>query len=84
MDKRYQRMRDEDDEIKSMLTQLLNHHIINLDEHTAHHEWIQEQIEKDRAKKEMMWEITKSVSQWSVLGLLGGFFYYIQHGHWSA
>jgi len=72
------------EEIKNILSDLKAHHMALNEVHEAHHEWVQEQIEKDRAKKEMMWEIAKSVSQWSVIGLLGGFIYYIQHGHWSA
>ena len=77
-------MASEAQEIKTMLFEILQQHNQVREDHEAHHEWIQEQIEKDRAKKEMMWEIAKSVAQWSVIGLLGGFIYYIQHGHWSA
>lgn len=72
------------DEIKNILSDLKAHHLALSEVHEAHHEWVQEQIEKDRAKKEMMWEIAKSVAQWSVIGIMGGVIYYMQHGHWSA
>ena len=62
--------------------------------HFRHHEYIEELIQEQRAraemeretgkaKRDMYWSIAKAVAQYSVLGLLGGVIYYIQHGQWS-
>lgn len=39
--------------------------------HEAHHEWIQLRIDREKERCEMCREITKSVMQWSVIGILG-------------
>ncbi|WKJ88760.1 hypothetical protein QZJ86_12080 [Methylomonas montana] len=55
---------------------------INAVEHSEHHAWIQERIEAEKARKEMCWEITKAVAQWSVLGIAGALWFWIKNGHW--
>lgn len=39
--------------------------------HEEHHEWIQLRINNERARTSMCQEVTKSIIQWSVVGLLG-------------
>lgn len=39
--------------------------------HEEHHEWIQIRIYNERARTAMCQEVTKSIIQWSVVGLLG-------------
>lgn len=63
--------------------------------HFRHHQYIEELIvehrkrlaledETQKARRDMYWDIAKSVTQWSVLGLLGGLLYFIQHGQWPT
>jgi len=52
--------------------------------HIEEHEWIREQINLQRARKELMWEAAKNLTQWSVLGIAGAIIYYLQTGHWSS
>ena len=39
--------------------------------HEAHHEWIQLRIDNEKALNTMCREVTKSIVQWSLLGLIG-------------
>lgn len=39
--------------------------------HDKHHEWIQLRIDNERARTAMCQEVTKSIIQWSAVGLLG-------------
>ena len=55
---------------------------IDSETHCKHHAWLEERIARDRAVKELCWKISTAVVQWSVLGLVGGAWYWIQHGHW--
>ena len=66
------------EELKKILEEVFE----GIEMHNEHHEWIKERIEAEKARKEMCWEITKSVAQWSVIGLLGGAIYWFQNGHW--
>lgn len=43
---------------------------IEADRHAAHHRWIEERIEAERARREMYREVTKAVAQWSVIGII--------------
>ena len=70
-------------ELKQVIQDALTeHHAINFSEHSAHHEWIQERIETEKARKEMFNEVTKAAIQWSITGLLGYAAYWIQ-GHFK-
>ena len=70
-------------ELKQVIQDALTeHHAINFSEHSAHHEWIQERIETEKARKEMFNEVTKAAIQWSIMGLLGYIAYWIQ-GHFK-
>lgn len=60
------------------LEALQEHHEDVINSHTAHHEWIQERIEAEKAKKEMLNKITEAAIQWSVAGLLGAAWYWMQ------
>lgn len=48
--------------------------------HTEHHEWIRARIDAEKSRKCMCDEITKTVLQWSILGILGAMVYFFQHG----
>jgi hypothetical protein len=61
-----------------LLETLQEHHESVIDAHAAHHEWIQERIEAEQAKKLMMRKVTDIAIQWSVVSLLGGAWYWIQ------
>lgn len=50
--------------------------------HNEHHEWIKCRIEAEKSKQEMYKEITKSVLQWSIFGILGGLLYLVQQINW--
>lgn len=63
---------------KLLLETLQEHHENVIDAHAAHHEWIQERIEAEQARKLMMSKMTDAAIQWSVVGLLGGIWYWIQ------
>lgn len=65
-----------------VLEALQEHHESVIDAHAAHHEWIQERIEAEQARKEMMSKITDAAIQWSVVGLLGSLVYWVQ-GHFK-
>lgn len=64
------------------LEALREHHESIVDAHAAHHEWIQERIEAEQAKKLMMRKVTDIAIQWSVVSLLGAAWYWIQ-GHFK-
>lgn len=65
--------------LKEMVLEALReHHESVIDAHAAHHEWIQERIEAEQARKEMMSKITDAAIQWSVVGLLGSLVYWVQ------
>jgi len=57
---------------------------IDSQSHGEHHEWIKERIAAEKARKEMFWEVSKAVAQWSVLGVLGGIVYLFRNGHWPS
>lgn len=69
----------DDKALKTLLLETLQEHHENvIDAHAAHHEWIQERIEAEKARKEMMSKVTDAAIQWSVVGLLGALWYFIQ------
>lgn len=71
------------DELRLVLEEVFEKRArIDAETHGDHHAWIQERIESERARKAMCWEIAKSVAQYSVLGILGGVWYWVQNGHW--
>lgn len=69
------------DDLREVMSEMLNDRRINLDEHGEHHEWIQERIETEKARKDLYREVTRTVIQWSVLGILGGLVFWVQNGH---
>ena len=69
--------------LKAILLETLQEHHENvIDAHGAHHEWIQERIYAEKARKEMKKNIASTAIQWSVTGLLAGAWYWIQD-HWK-
>lgn len=46
--------------------------------HAKHHDWIQERIDTEKARKKFYNEGIKTFIQWSILGLLGSIVYWIQ------
>ena len=71
------------DSLKSMILEALQeHHESVIDAHAAHHEWIQERIESEKARKIMLNNVANAALQWSVAGLLGTIWYWIQ-SHWK-
>lgn len=38
--------------------------------HEAHHDWIQARIDSEKSRNAMCLELTKSIVQWSVIGIL--------------
>ena len=54
------------------------HHEKTSHEHCIHCEWVEAQMEKDKARKQMMNSIANTAMQWSVAGLLGACWYWIQ------
>ena len=71
------------DSLKSMILEALQeHHESVIDAHAAHHEWIQERIESEKARKIMLNNVASAALQWSVAGLLGTIWYWIQ-SHWK-
>ena len=73
------------DDLRLLLEELLEDRAhLGLQLHGEEHEWIREQINLQRARKELMWEAAKTLTQWSVLGIAGAIIYYLQTGHWSS
>lgn len=71
------------EDIKQAVFEAINNHpAFDPEVHAAHHAWIEERIECERARKEFMREAAKSFAQWSVVGIAGAVWYYIK-GHWS-
>ena len=69
----------DDKTLKALLLETLQeHHESVIDAHAAHHEWIQERIEAEKARKEMMSKVADAAIQWSVVGHLGGAWYWNQ------
>jgi hypothetical protein len=67
------------DSLKALLLEALQeHHEEVIDSHASHHEWIQERIEAEKLKKEMLKKVTEAAIQWSVAGLLGAAVYWMQ------
>lgn len=67
------------DSLKSLFLETLQEHHENIiDSHADHHAWIQQRIEAEHARKEMMSKITDAAIQWSVVGLLGSLVYWVQ------
>ena len=50
--------------------------------HKSQHDWIQVQIEREKCRHEACQALTRSVIQWSVLGILGALAYFFSHGKW--
>jgi hypothetical protein len=50
--------------------------------HGEHHAWIKARIEAEQERKAMFQEIKKTAIGWSIPVLLGGVWYFLQHGHW--
>lgn len=72
------------DDLRLLLEELLEDRAhLDLHLHVEEHEWIRGQINLQRARKELMWEAAKTLTQWSVLGIAGAIIYYLQTGHWS-
>lgn len=66
-------------ELKEMLEEVIEERtILSAEEHEAHHRWIEERIEAEKARKTMYMEMAKSAAQWSVAGILGAIWYYIK------
>lgn len=71
------------EDLKTVLTEIFEERShIDSQSHGEHHDWIKERIAAEKARKEMCWEITKAVAQWSVIGLLGGLVYWARNGYW--
>lgn len=67
------------DSLKALFLEALQeHHEEVIDSHASHHEWIQERIETEKLKKEMLKKVTEAAIQWSVAGLLGAAAYWMQ------
>jgi hypothetical protein len=72
-------MKMSDQNLKEVFLEALReHHESVIDAHSAHHEWIQERIEAEQARKLMITKISDAAIQWSVVGLLGSLVYWIQ------
>jgi hypothetical protein len=70
---------DDQNNLKTVFLEALReHHESVIDAHAAHHEWIQERIEVEKVRKEMISKVTDAAIQWSVVGLLGAAWYFIQ------
>lgn len=70
------------DDIKQVMDEILAEHtVVSSMEHAEHHTWLHEHINAEKARKEVYWEITKTVTQWGVLGILGAMGYWIQKLH---
>jgi hypothetical protein len=52
---------------------------IGAEKHTDHHRWLEAQIQKEEAERDMYWSVAKSVAQYSVLGLLGIAWAWLNH-----
>ena len=71
------------EEIKIAVREAINDHpAFDPGVHAAHHAWIEERIDSERARKEYLREATKSLAQWSVVGIAGAIWYWVK-GHWS-
>jgi len=70
--------------IEEIVLRALHTHNENKAEvHCSHCEWIQEHIEMEARRKELFMEAAKAIAQYSVLGLLGAFGYWIKgHVQW--
>mgnify|MGYP000287687888 CR=1 FL=1 len=64
-------------EIKEILTEALQESS-HFQVHEAHHEWIQLRIDNEKARNTMCREITSSIIQWSVVGIIGFFIVWIK------
>lgn len=69
---------DEEKLQEILLKTLQEHHENVIDAHCAHHEWIQERIEAEKARKVMLSKVTDVAVQWSVVGILGSIWYWLQ------
>ena len=79
MQSRENSMNFDKENLKELLLETLQeHHESVIDAHAAHHEWIQERIEAEQARKLMMTKISDAAIQWSVVGLLGSLVYWVQ------
>ena len=52
--------------------------------HKSQHDWIQVHIEREKCRNEACKAVTRSVIQWSVLGLLSSVVYFFTHGKWPV
>lgn len=52
---------------------------VNSDLHRQHHEWIEERIEAEKARKVLYMEAAKAFAQWSVVGIAGAVWYFFRH-----
>lgn len=55
---------------------------VDAETHGEHHQWINEQIAAQKARREMYRTITKAVLQWSIPVIAGAIWYYLTNGHW--
>lgn len=71
------------EDLKIVMTEIFDERSrIDSNLHQAHHVWIEESIAAEKARKEMLWDVSKAVAQWSVLGLIGGLIYWLRYGSW--
>ena len=55
---------------------------VDAETHGEHHQWINEQIAAQKARREMYNAITKSAIQWSIPVILSAIGYLLTNGHW--
>ena len=60
----------EPNDIKELLKEAIQEST-HFQTHELHHEWIQMRIDNEKARNAMCTEITKSVLQWSAVGIIG-------------
>jgi hypothetical protein len=70
------------EDLKEVMAEVFNDRRISYEDHSEHHEWIQERIEAEKARKEMYREITKVTIQYSIPVMLAAAYYWLQ-GHFK-
>lgn len=71
------------DEITQAVHNAINNHpAFDPQMHSAHHAWIEERIEAERARKDLMREAAKAFAQYSIVGVAGAIWYWFK-GHWT-
>ena len=73
------------EDIKEILAEVLeSRDNADCEKYKEQHRWIEQQIERDKARKEMYKTITTVILQWSIPLIIGGLFYYFRYGKWPA